>query len=191
MSESFIQSLFMQDHGLSSDETTLQLDIETVFSIRRPEVIRFLLSLGVDAVQAEDITQEVFLRALDQSEDTKPIRNLFGWLLVCAKNLAINQYRRLRREELGSPDQWRIWEATISDGIPGQEVQILQQERYQKLLCIFRSLSKQEQQCLVLRAQGVPFREIATSLNVPLRTAANITTDAISKLRVRLQKSLR
>ena len=83
-------------------------DLETIYRIRRPEMIRYLASFGVDLVEAEDITQEIFLNFF--AKPPKPESSddyLFRWALVCAKNLAINRYRRRRREVSAPTNVWK------------------------------------------------------------------------------------
>ncbi len=51
--------------------------------------------------EVRDLTQEVFLRALQSERGFDNIRNLSGWLVTIARNLLIDHYRR-RSVQLGS-----------------------------------------------------------------------------------------
>ncbi len=42
------------------------LDFESLYVTHRPKMIHTLIRLGVDAVEAEDITQDVFLHTIDR-----------------------------------------------------------------------------------------------------------------------------
>lgn len=160
-----------------------QLELETVYRIRRPEVIRYLASFGVDLVEAEDITQEVFLNIFGRAQKREIPNNPFRWALVCAKNLAINHYRRRLREVPAPASVWRQWEETLPDTRPDAEFHLQEQERYRKLTEWVAALSDCEQKCAVMRSQGIPFREMAIALDLPMRKVIYITSTAIQKLK--------
>ena len=82
---------------------------------------------GNDA-QAEDISQEVFLRAYEQFPELRSSPTAGGWLKTVATNLALNYLTRHRRrwrlfselksadEEADSPDvEWEIPDTLLSD----------------------------------------------------------------------------
>ena len=165
--------------GLSSDE------IETLYLIRRPDVIRSLIRFGVDVVEAEDITQEVFLNAFNQTK--KRPDNLFHWAIVCARNLAINRYRRGKREILAPADRWAQWMNTLADERASQEALFYWKERHVSLLQVFSQLSPLEQQCLAMRSRGITFRETAKALDISMHSAIYTTEAAIKKLQRKLR----
>jgi RNA polymerase sigma factor (sigma-70 family) len=164
-----------------------RLDLETVYRIRRPEMIRYLARLGVDLVEAEDITQEVFLQLFASTKPQKRLDNVLHWALACAKNMAISRYRRSRRERLAPAALWKLWEETLSDGAPGAEARAREQEDRRRLAQGVAQLSALEQQCLVFRSRGVPFREIASALGLPMQSAVYTTDVAIRKLQRKLK----
>jgi RNA polymerase sigma factor (sigma-70 family) len=153
---------------------------------RRHELIRFLVSFGVSSCEAEDISQEAFLRVFNPSPGAERPRNLFRWLLACAKNLAINRYRRNSRETTVPEHAWKQWENALTDSAESIELQLQEEERRARIARALDALSAAEQQCLVLRSQGAPFREIATGLDVPLRRAVYLTSIAIRKVQSQL-----
>jgi RNA polymerase sigma factor (sigma-70 family) len=171
--------------GLSRSE------LETLYLIRRPEMIRFLIRFGVDVVEAEDITQEVFLDAFDESKTRKRPDNHFRWALVCARNLAIDRYHRTKKETLASQELWKYWEETLVDEREGLEARVYRTQRQMRLIDAISKLSPIEQQCLVLRSEGVTFREIAKSLCISMQDAVYATDVAIQKLQRRLQSVTR
>jgi RNA polymerase sigma factor (sigma-70 family) len=170
--------------------TEQALDVEKTYATRRHELIRFLVSFGVSSSEAEDITQEAFLRVFNPSAGAERPRNLFRWLLVCAKNLAINRYRRNGRETTVPEDAWRRWENALSDSAENLELHMQEKERRIQVSRALDMLSPVEQQCLLLRSQGFPFREIANDLDVPLRRAVYLTNLALRKVQRRLGPSI-
>jgi RNA polymerase sigma-70 factor (ECF subfamily) len=170
--------------GPASHSDPALLDLETVYRIRRPELIRYLARFGVDLVEAEDITQEVFLNIFGRAQNQEIPDNPFRWALVCAKNLAINRYRRRLREVPAPASVWKQWEATIPDSRPSAEFDLQEEERYRKLTEWVSTLSDFEQKCAVMRSQGLPFREMAVALELPMRKVIYITSVAIQKLKI-------
>lgn len=170
--------------GPTSHSDPALLDLETVYRIRRLELIRHLASFGVDLVEAEDITQEVFLNIFGNAQTGEIPDNPFRWALVCAKNLAINRYRRRRREVPAPASVWKQWEETLPDFRPSAEFHFQEEERYRKLTEWVSKLNDFEQKCAVMRSQGIPFREMAVALELPMRKVIYITSVAIQKLKI-------
>lgn len=168
-------------------EKVSAVELETLYQIRRPDVIRFLIRFGVDAVEAEDITQQVFLNAFDQPQ--KRPDNLFHWALACARNLAVNRYIRGKREVLAPAESWTYWKDTLVDDRTGPEACFYQQERYVQFVRAFSRLTTMEQQCLIMRSKGITFRETAKALNLTIHSAIYTTEAAIKKLQRKLQTS--
>lgn len=174
--------------ALATDRETEELsfaELETLYRIRRPDVIRFLVRYGVDAVEAEDITQEVFLNAFDQPK--KRPDNLFHWALVCARNLAVNRYKRGKREILAPMESWTFWKDTLVDKRVNQEARFYRKERHVRLVRAFSQLTSVEQQCLILRSKGITFRETAKALDISIHSAIYSTEAAITKLQRKLE----
>ncbi len=159
------------------------LEIETLYAIRRPELIRFLIRFGVDAAEAEDIAQESFLRAFREAKRGKHPDNLPAWVTTCAKNLAIDRMHKSRREMLVSSSLWEEWKKQLPTPGTTLEGRFYEMERKLWLLEALASLEAGERQCMVLRSEGATFREIAMSLEIPLRHAVYLTSKAVQRLR--------
>jgi RNA polymerase sigma factor (sigma-70 family) len=164
-----------------------RLELETVYRIRRPEVIRYLVSFGVDLVDAEDIAQEAFLQVLDPARRQKYPDNLFHWTMTCAKNLATDRFRRSRKELLAPAVLWKEWEETLPDGRASAESCMHEKDDQLQLARAVAQLSALEQQCLVLRSRGISFREMASALELSMQSAVYTTDVAIQKLQRKLK----
>lgn len=162
------------------------IDIETLYCIRRPEVVRYLVKFGIDALEAEDIAQEAFLKAFRPTGKKESSEHFFRWLLVCAKHIAIKRYRRGKREIQAPAESWRFWEDTIPDDSSSSETRVLEQERFERYLHALSELNPIEQQAVLFRGQGRTSREVAAALNMPLRSVIYITSVAIQKMRRKL-----
>ena len=162
--------------------------VEAVFAARRPDVIRSLVRFGVDAADAEDITHDVFLGMLDRRRGRVPER-VYAWLLACARNLAINRFRRRRREIPVVEAVWQAWARTLADPRADVERRAAGRDRARRLRRAIAALTPPQRQCLLLRSHGVTFREIGETLDVPQRRAVYLTNIAIARIQASLDET--
>ncbi len=73
-----------------------------------------------------------------------------------------------------------VFDAASSAASPEQAV--LAQEKFRRLDTAVRSLNPQERECLMLRAEGLRYREIGEVLGVPTSTVADTVERAVKKL---------
>ncbi len=167
----------------------LREEILTLFAVRRPDFIRFLARLGVDAGEAEDITQDAFLRLFDASKEAKHPDRPYEWLLTCVRNLALKRFRRCSREIQVIDDVWKMWERSVGDPSSDPEAEYEARECSRRWRQALASLSPESQQCILLRSEGVTFREIASILGLPMRRVVYLTNMALTDLQVLVRKS--
>lgn len=170
----------------SAASTCLREELEAIFAVRRPDFIRFLARLGVDAVDAEDITQDIFLRMFDTSKTAKYPDRPYEWLLSCARNLALKHFRKRSREVQVIDCVWKKWERVINDPACNTEAQCVAKEDLKRWKEAISTLDAESQQCVLLRCEGVTFREIGAILNLPLRRVVYLTNIALTELQAKL-----
>src|SRR5215831_3439596 len=147
----------------------------------RDEIFRFLAAQGIPAATAQDITQEVFLKLLVSLRDGCKITSQTAWLYRVAANRAIDYWRRERRNlvELDAGD--------FSETLPSSEMrldeQAIRDQRMRRLSSEIRRLSKEQRMCVLLRSQGLRYREISRILGVGVSTAADWLDAAVERLR--------
>ncbi len=180
---SILESLSQVNGSLPSEQRgPASIDLAALYSVRRPEVIGFLVKFGVNPTEAEDITQEAFLNACNPSHQKKSPEHLYSWLLVCARNIAVDRYRRTKREIQAPAQVWKDWEETIPDPSRSAEKAFADRERFKRYLRALSQLSPLEQQIVLFRGQGRTFREIGAALDIPLRSAVYAANVAVEKL---------
>jgi len=145
----------------------------------RAAVYGLALSYLKNAHDAQDVTQDTFVRVWDSAPKYRPQGSPMGWLLMVARNLALMKLRR--REKQGELDE-REWEA-----IPADAAGISPEDRL-ALQTALAALEDQERQVVVLHAvTGLKHREIAVLLELPLATVLSKYRRALKKLRVQLE----
>ena len=63
------------------------------------ELLRFAYKLTADREEANDLLQETSLKALDNEDKYEPQSNFKGWIYTIMRNIFINNYRRIVREQ--------------------------------------------------------------------------------------------
>ena len=137
---------------------------EQLVDRHRPVVIRVAARIaGSD--EAEDVSQDAFLRAfhrLDQFRGDAPFRS---WLLRITHNAALDHLAR-RRPEPVDPDALDAAEPS-TDRPPADRLEV--RERIERLELKLRGLAPHHRVVLVLRdAEGLSYDEIAEITDSPL-----------------------
>lgn len=118
-----------------------------------------------NATEAEDVTQEVFVRAYTQLATYKPAHKFSTWLLSIASHLAIDQLRRRRFLALPLEDvPFLEWVADLG---AGPEQSILVGEQQDEIQAYLQRLHSKYRAVIVLRYwYDLSYDEIATALNL-------------------------
>jgi len=115
---------------------------------------------------AEDLTQEIFLRAFVNRERFDPGRAVLPWLLVIARNLCIDRTRSRRRERYGSGDV-----SDIQDHLPSTEESVATTEEIRLLAQGLKALPPSQRETVAMfHFEGLSYREMADVLDVPVGT---------------------
>ncbi len=153
-----------------------------LFDEHRERVYRYLLSLAICPEEAEEITQETFLRLYQHLHKKGREDNLRGWVFRVAHNLAITHRQQRRRLVLPSPSEWEDFDGSRVTAAPNPEELLLLKEKMIRVHLTMNSLSTQQSECLSLRAEGLRYREIADILGVTVSTVAESLRRALVKL---------
>jgi RNA polymerase sigma-70 factor, ECF subfamily len=118
-----------------------------------------------NVTEAEDVTQEVFVRAYTQLATYKPTHKFSTWLLSIASHLAIDQLRRRRFLALPLEDvPFLEWMADL--GV-GPEQSALAGEQHDEIQAYLQRLHSKYRSVIVLRYwYDLSYDEIAAALNL-------------------------
>lgn len=144
---------------------------------------RYLVFLGINADTAEEIVQESFLRLYRHLSRGGDRTNLRAWLYRVAHNLARNEQNSAHNRLCGPIDDEGVSHgASTSHGI-SPELLFLNRERDDKLREAISVLSAPQRECLVLRAQGMKYREIAAVLDLSISAVGENVQRGLEKLK--------
>lgn len=169
--------------NVTSASSTLSERVHSLFEQLHTAVFRYVSRKTKDSGQAEDITQESFLRLFHHLKAERPVDNPKAWLFTVANNLAIDATRRDSRVQDLDEATWdRIEDTQMSADNP--ERLTIERERMERLRSAVLNLTTLERECLHLRAEGLRYREIAELKNVSMSSI----TDAIRRATVKLSR---
>jgi RNA polymerase sigma-70 factor (ECF subfamily) len=113
---------------------------------------------------AQDVVQEVFIRAYERIDQLESGREIGPWLFRIAHNLSIDHLRKLRL----SGDELPQEQASMMSDAEGA---MITKQRHQQLQLKLGELRQEVREVLLLHyEQGMKVREIAEMVHLPLGT---------------------
>jgi RNA polymerase sigma-70 factor (ECF subfamily) len=142
--------------------------------------------------QAEDLSQETFVKALNAIESYRPEYKFSSWIFKIANNVSIDHLRRRELDTLsldGSPHALTPEAIQASALQLGDRQETALEELEAKELggeieVAIAALRPEYRACILLRhVEGRPYEEIATMLDLPLGTVKTYIHRARGELR--------
>jgi len=150
----------------------------------RPRVYSLALTLTGQASDADDITQDAFLKAYHKLPEFEGRSEFFTWIYRITLHRALNAKRDRKRMRIVPLDDPRLLAAVAVDshGNPERAAQL--RDRYRALLEAFDQLSSLLQTTVVLTTlQGLSYKEAAVVLETTEGTVAWRIHEARRKMR--------
>ncbi len=140
-----------------------------------------------NVADAQDLTQEAFIKALQRQDQLKDLDKATHWLSRIASNTAIDFLRRHGRVNFCEIDD--MPEPLSSSPGENPEQLLLRSERREYLEGGLDTLTVRERSALLLRdVEGLPAEEVAKHLNCSKATVRSHIANARVKLRRYLEK---
>lgn len=145
-----------------------------------PRVKAYLMRLGAQAGQAEDLTQDVMVTVWRKAAlfDERQA-SAATWIFTIARNRRIDAIRRTRRPEIDPNDP-----LFVPDAEPQPDAVLVTAEREDRLRAAMAKLSD-DQRALLVQAfyDGKSHSEIAAATRLPLGTVKSRLRNIFAKLR--------
>lgn len=146
---------------------------EYLYNETKNAVYSMIVSIVKDKAASQDIMQETYLIMLKKLDQYQKGRNFINWLVIIARNQAIDYYRRRKKEILVDIDDETVFPYTQPMG----ERSVLFNEMLINLNQIERSIF------LLRIVNNFKNREISKILNIPLGTVLWHYSKAIKKIK--------
>ena len=140
-----------------------------------------------NVADAQDLTQETLIKALQRHEQLNDLDKAAHWLSRIASNTAIDFLRRQGRMSFSELDD--VAEPISAPESESPEALLLRLEQHDRLNEVLARLTPRERLALVLRdVEGLPAEEVARRLNCGKATVRSHIANARVKFRKILEK---
>jgi RNA polymerase sigma-70 factor, ECF subfamily len=161
------------------------LDVAAAYSAHGPELYRFALRQLDDSSAAQDVVQEVFLRAWRAwgSYDAQ-LSSLRTWLFAIARNVVVDEIRRIAvrpwQAQLADP---RDDDLPVGDGVDERLVNAWTVEE------ALRRIAPDHRTAIVqTHLRGRPHGEVAAELGIPVGTLRSRVFYGLKSLRLVMEE---
>lgn len=156
-----------------------------LFAYYAPRVKSYLLRLGSDNAQAEEISQDVMVTVwrkaslFDRSQ-----ASVSTWIFRIARNRRIDVFRRMKKPDL-DPEETML----LPSGVEAPDARVDAMETEARVRAAMKDLPGEQLQLLQLSFyEGLSHSEIAAKLDVPLGTVKSRIRLAFSKMKANLDE---
>lgn len=168
---------------------------EILLQRHRHSIYEFVLrSVGPhNTAQAEDLTQETFLRVVKQASTYEQRAKFTTWLFTLARNLCIDASRRQKHRKAQSLDATdeeghSLLDRTASSGL-AVDRQAIGQQLKERLEAAISELPDDQREVFLMRESAdLSFKEIADVIGVSENTVKSRMRYALEKLRASLDE---
>ncbi|WP_299959562.1 sigma-70 family RNA polymerase sigma factor [uncultured Modestobacter sp.] len=161
------------------------LDVRAAYAAHGPELYRFALRQLGDGGAAQDVVQEVFLRAWRAAGSYDPqLASLRTWLFTIARNVVVDEARRFAV---------RPWQRDLTDDVeppaasgPGLDERLVDAWVVEEAL---RRIGPEHRTAIVqTHLRGRPHAEVAAELGVPVGTVRSRVFYGLKALRLAMEE---
>ena len=157
---------------------TLDQVLSVLFDELRLPLYRYVVAMLGSAAEAEDVTQECFVKLFLEMRSGHSLDSPKAWLFRVGHNLVLDRWRSTSpAHSLDGPAL-----NVADERYPSSEEAVLQQERLALMRAAINRLSTQQRLCLHLRTESFRYREIANILGVSESTVCENIRRGLSRL---------
>jgi len=158
--ETFVDSMSEQAAAAIARES---IEFEEAFTLHHRTVFRAARSVVQDAGLAEDVAQEVFIRLYKHMDSIIDNEMLRPWLIRVALNVAKNTLRTKIRANTRDDNYVK---ETVESGAISVEDEFEEKVGISEINRALGKVKEPLRSCLMLKQQGLSYKEIAQSLDL-------------------------
>lgn len=174
-----------------------QAAFESLLTKYFPRVLNFIVRFVNVHEEAEDLTQEVFIKVYKGAWEYSPKAQFKTWLYTVARNLALNEIRRRSRiaGSLDAPvdynDEGKTTREVADENAVRPDAGVTEEERATLVREALQALpANQREAIILLRYEDFTYEEIARTMGLSLQAVKSLLNRAKENLRVRLARVL-
>lgn len=157
--------------------------VASLFELYREPLYRYVLQLTWSPGDSEELVQEIFLKLHRELTAGREIGHVRAWLFRVGHNLAMDHARAaVPAQSLSEEHVVRGVEDRLAAATPDPERLLLEGERQRRLAAAMDGLPALQRHCLLLRGEGLRYREIAGILAVGETTVIDNLRRAVERL---------
>jgi RNA polymerase sigma-70 factor (ECF subfamily) len=162
------------EYGRTGDARTFQ----KLFERYGHKVLNSILFMtGADQAAAEDLTQEIFVKVVDERQRFKPQAKFSTWLHTLTRHRVLN-YLRDRKDTVD------VTETSLPSLAPGALEKLEQHDRERAVKAALQRLSEQQRSALVLREyEGKSYADIAVIMELSVSAVESLIFHARQNMR--------
>lgn len=174
-----IPTSWEQDHAREAADSEIVLEL---YDREQLSLRRYLIYLGLDRETAVEIVQESFLRLQQHLLAGGDRTHLRAWLFRVAHNLGRNAQTSSRVSRTGALEESVAGQQAI-DHRESPEERVVARQSEERVREALRQLSPTQRNCLMLRSQGLKYREIGEALDLSVSTVAEHVQRGLDRLK--------
>jgi len=143
-------------------------EISALLPTLLPRLWRFALRLARDLHDAEDLVQRACVRALERGHQLQPGTSALSWMFSIVHSVWLNEVRARRlRSRMRQPWTDELDDTVADDSAADPALSILHQ---QIIDAVGRLPDAQRAVILLVAVEGLSYREVADTLEIPIGT---------------------
>ncbi|MDR0545117.1 MAG: RNA polymerase sigma-70 factor [Odoribacteraceae bacterium] len=157
-----------------------------LFDLYQPKIYSFALRVTRSASLSEDVAQEVFMKIWSARQELSTIDSFAAYLKTVARNIAVNQLKRIAKERLIINDLSSV-SPSAARPVTGEE--IIANELQRTIDEAIDALPRRQREVYLLhRREHMKQEDIALHMHLSLHTVKEYMKKALSAIRSRLER---
>ena len=132
------------------------------------DLFRFAYKLTANREEASDLLQETSLKVLDNEDKFTPETNFKGWVYTIMRNIFINNYRKVVREQTYVDTTDNLYHLSLPQDSGFESTESAYDLK--EIRKVVNALPEEYRQPFSMYVSGFKYREIAEQMDLPLGT---------------------